>query len=154
MATFDIITAESFAEESLQGESRKRQRYREAVSCSECRQKKIKVYEGLLFHAHILHSDQNRSVIEVFRAISAKAARSGPGVPSPKQHLYVHLKVEHLPATLRNDDRLRFSPVPRPHGMISKKTSVVMRFSCPAPVLEVQSISRYRLTRAGRPRLV
>lgn len=109
---------------------------------------------ALPFHAHILHSDQNRSVIEVFRAISAKSARSGPSVPSPRQNLYGHLKVELPPATLRNDNRLRFSPVPRAHRKTSKKASVVMKVSCPASVLGVQTIPRYHPARTGRPRQV
>ena len=44
MATFNNITAESFAQENLHGSGRKRQRCREAVSCLRCRQKKVKVY--------------------------------------------------------------------------------------------------------------
>lgn len=150
MATFDIITAESFAEENLQGEGRKRQRHREAVSCLQCRQKKVKVNECFLSRAHILQSDANRSVIEVFRAISAKFARSGPSAPSPRQSLYNHLKVEHPPATTREDDPLRLGLVPQLHEKIFEKTSTVMKLSCPVSILKVQTISRYRLTGAGR----
>ncbi len=150
MATFDIITAESFAEENPQGEGRKRQRCREAVSCLQCRQKKVKVYKRFLFHAHILQSDENRSVIAVFHAISAKSARSGPSVPLLRQSLYIHLQVKHPPATMRTDDPLRFSLMPQHHGNISKKTSIVMKLSCSVSVLEAQTISQYHLARIGR----
>ncbi len=150
MATFDIITAESFAEENLQSEGRKRQRYREAVSCLQCRQKKVKVYECILFHARILQSDQHRSVIEVFRAISAKSARSGRSAPLLRQSLHIHLKVKHPPASRKIDDPLRFILMPQNRGKIFKKTSIVMKLSCLVSILSAQTISQHHSTRAGR----
>jgi hypothetical protein len=91
MATFDNITAESFAKEILGG-GRKRRRCREALSCLQCRQKKIKVIRCFLHLLRIPLSDQNGSVTDIDRAISAKRKRLDPNVPIPKQVLSVHFK--------------------------------------------------------------
>lgn len=85
MATFNNITAESFAQEANQEGGRKRQRHREAVSCLQCRQKKVKV--GRYPLSSHLHNPSHRigSAIAISHVISVLLANHVPDVPTPRQ---------------------------------------------------------------------
>ncbi|KAF7511522.1 hypothetical protein GJ744_004110 [Endocarpon pusillum] len=85
MATFDIITAESFAEESLQGEGRKRQRYREAVSCSECRQKKVKCDRNLPCNQCKIRKVQSKCTFTQTKSLRSPQSRASARNPEKRQ---------------------------------------------------------------------
>ncbi|ERF69642.1 hypothetical protein EPUS_03634 [Endocarpon pusillum Z07020] len=85
MATFDIITAESFAEESLQGEGRKRQRYREAVSCSECRQKKVKCDRSLPCNQCKIRKVQSKCTFTQTKSLRSPQSRASARNPEKRQ---------------------------------------------------------------------
>lgn len=106
MASFNNITAESFAKESLQGEGRKRQRYREALSCLQCREKKVKVTCVPIPPQDVLQPDWTGSVTEIDHAISVNRARRNQNAHILRQDLIVPLKVKFLLEVLKIDNRL------------------------------------------------